>query len=171
MKKFFSILVTFVISTSSANAQASVEQQSFLAKAFPKYMPEYVLKNTEVVPVTGKYAKKHDDVYMHDDLKGNTYPGYIREGDTLLVFNGVPYFSTGQKVFIIPVPKQGNTKVSKQKNAPKTAEERAQNQQMVSQGINILTNVVLPAVVGRRNVQSSGSAGYWGGASLPTGRN
>jgi hypothetical protein len=169
MNKFFYSLVILISLVATVNAQ-TVEQKTFLAGIFPKDMPDHVLKNTKIVPVTAKYAKKHNDVYLHDDLQGgNVYPGYVREGDTLLVFNGQPYFSKGQGVFMKPVPEQNTAKAPKQKRAPRTAEQKQQDNQMVSQGVNILTNIVLPTVLKRNNVSYTG--GNWAGASLPTGRN
>jgi hypothetical protein len=144
MKKFFLSLIILISFTFAANTQTTMEQKSFLARVFPKDMPDHVLKNTEVVPVTKKYAKKHNDVYLHDDLKGNTYPGYIREGDTLLVFNSQPYFSIGQNVFMVPVDEQKTAKIK----TPKTAEERQRSQQgageiingIIKTGVNVLRN-------------------------------
>ncbi len=158
MKLFISILVSLITFTANVNAQATVEQKSFLAQIFPKDMPDHVLKNTEIVPVTKKYVKKHNEVYLHDDLKGKVYQGYVREGDTLLVFNGQPYFSAGQNLFMTPVVEQ---KVAKQKKMPKTAEQRQQTNQVVGQVVNTVLNVGLNVLGQTTGVGVGNNSGYF----------
>ncbi|MBP6857731.1 MAG: hypothetical protein KBC11_00840 [Candidatus Pacebacteria bacterium] len=148
MKKFFYILFIVVLSVTFANAQ-TVEQKSFIAQIFPSYMPEYIFQNSEIIPVDEAYAKEHKkDIYWHNDLKGSLYQGKVRVGDTLFVFNGQPFFSKGQNVFMNPVEKEKTVKTKKVKapKAPKQPKSQEQKQQekevlvkIIQTGTNILT--------------------------------
>lgn len=155
MKKFF-ISLTIVLASFVAGAQITAEQKNFIAQAFPKEMPNVVIANTEVVPVTKKkarkFAKKYKKGYLYSDLMGKVYSGYIRQGDTLLVFNGKPYYSVGQTAFMVPVEKQ---KVAKQ---PKSPEQRAQGQQMILTGASLGVNV-LGAILNKGNISRGISFG------------
>ncbi len=170
MKKFFYIFVSLISLTTIASAQTTEQTNQFVINAFPTYMPGVVINETETVIVSEriakKLAKKNDtESYQYTNLQGKMYVAQVRIGDTLYVFNGQPYYSKGQSAFMLPLG--GQAKAPKQKRAPRTAEQKAQDQQMVSKGISILTNVVLPTVLKKNNVSYAGS--NWAGASLPTG--
>lgn len=132
MKKFFYITIITLFSA-TASAQISDQGKRFIINTFPDYMPEYVLKNAEIVSVDGHYAKKHKKhVYSYTDLQAVVYQGPLRIGDSILVFNGKPFYSKGQNLFMASADEQKTAKVK----TPKTAEERQQSQQVAGEIIN-----------------------------------
>ncbi len=127
MKQFFATIISLFLVTTTLHAQQSLsdKEKQFIIQRFPNYMLEYVLANAEEVPVTEKYAKRHDDQYIYTDLAGNPYAGKLRVGDTILVFKGKPFFSKGQLRYIDEAPKEEVVKQKRQKSL----EEKKQNQQ------------------------------------------
>ena len=113
MKKFFYIIV-FLSSFTTASAQTPEQVQSFVISRFPTYMADYVLTHVDTVVVTKKYAKKQKKkVYQYTDLGTMGYQGHIRIGDTLMVFNKEPFYSKGQKLFIVPLVKKEKQRVQR----------------------------------------------------------
>lgn len=156
MKQFFYISFFLLSFTSTASAQTPEEMKAFVAQRFLKEMPQYVLQNTEIVEVTKKVAKKYKGVYLYTDANGtDMYQGYIRTGDTLFVYGGEPFYSTGQHRFIaagIAEQKVAKGKTRKVRE-PKSPEQKARTQEVLGRVIGI----VVPAVV---NKVGNGSVGY-----------
>lgn len=139
MKLFFSITISLLLAVTTLHAQPSGpsdKEKQFIIQRFPNCMLEYVLANAEEVPVTEKYAKRHDDQYIYTDLAGNPYPGKLRVGDTILVFKGKPFFSKGQLRYIDEAPKEEVVKQKRQRSP----EEKKQNQELILQGASVLLN-------------------------------
>lgn len=152
MKKFFYSLVVVCFSFVTADAQVTDQQKAFILQAFPEYMPEYVIQNTEVVAVTTKYTKKHKTLFQYVELsKGVIYKGSVRIGDTLMVFNGNPFYSKGQGLWMYPIFVQ--KKIAKVQRAPKSPEQKAQNAQLIGSlftvGMGILSQTT--GISGGRN--------------------
>lgn len=139
MKQFFLVVISLIFSATTVSAQQgglSDKEKVFIMQRFPQYMLEKVLADAELVPVTEKYAKRHDDQYIYKDLAGNDYKGVLRVGDTILVFKGKPFFSKGQLRYMDESPKEKVVKVKQ----PKSAEEKAANREVLVKGASILLN-------------------------------
>ncbi len=167
MKLFISILVSLIIFATSVNAQLAKDKRDLLIQLFPNATPEFVVKEAKLQPVDEDFIKKQKNKSYQ--YLATSYKLGVLKGDTVLVYDNQPFYSLNQSSFMFPVIEQKVKKAPKQKRAPRTAEQKQQDQQMVSQGVNILTNIILPTVLKRNNVSYAGS--NWGGASLPTGRN
>ena len=137
MKKFFKVLSIALFFTTAANAQTPEQKKAFIVQRFPGYMVDYVLQNTESVPVTEKYAKKHKKtVFQYVDLQGNGYQGSVRVGDTLVVFSNQPFYSKGQNLFMAQVVEQKKVK------APKNLKGKNENAQILGQVASNVLGVV-----------------------------
>lgn len=148
MKRSF-IAIMFIFSFISASAQDSLavlRVQTFIRDRFDKYMVDYVWQHAVVVPVDQNYFSDHKkETYLYSDLKGGGTKNGLRIGDTILVFNGQPFYSIKQGMYMMPFVEEKTVKHKRAKREPKSPEEKQRNQETF---VRIL-GTVAPGVINK----------------------
>lgn len=139
----------FIFSFISASAQDSLavlRVQTFIRDRFDKYMVDYVWQHAVVVPVDQNYFSDHKkETYLYSDLKGGGTKNGLRIGDTILVFNGQPFYSIKQGMYMMPFVEEKTVKHKRAKREPKSPEEKQRNQETF---VRIL-GTVAPGVINK----------------------
>jgi hypothetical protein len=86
-----------------------------LASVFPKQMPSFVRQNSKPVAVNKKMQKTQ---YLFSGTESGV--GYLREGDTVLVFRGQPWLSLGTGLYIGPIPQLAKAPCERRPMSPET---------------------------------------------------